>query len=124
MKLFFQEKMVDLVTDNSLSDQNKPKNFKYKVRSFSVAYVLAQNSRQLQKGLQQKITTFEQNLSTKENLNEYMNTKKEFNKLHDKIADGVKIHSKCNWYQHEEKYTSFFLNLEKKRTIGGTIKNY
>ena len=85
---------------------------------------MAQRSRQLQKGLQQKITMLEQNLSTKENLNEYMSTKKEFSKLHDKIADDVKIHSKCNWYQHEEKSTSFFLNLEKKRTIGGTIKNY
>ena len=51
-----------------------------------------------------------------------MNTKKEFNKLHDKTADGVKIYSKCNWYQHGEKPTSFFLNLEKKRAIGGTIK--
>ena len=85
---------------------------------------MAQNSRQFQKGLEQKITTLEQNLSAKENFNEYVNTKKEFNKLHDKTADGVKIYSKCNWYQHGEKPTSFFLNLEKKRAIGGTIKNY
>lgn len=38
MKLFFQEKMVDLVTNNSLSDQNKPKHFMYKVGSSSVAF--------------------------------------------------------------------------------------
>ena len=39
----------------------------------------------------------EQNLCTEENFDEYMNTENELEKCYDKIADGAKIHSKCNW---------------------------
>ena len=47
-----------------------------------------------------------------------MNTKKTY----DKIADAEKICSKCNWYQYREKFAKFLLSLEKKKTIGSTIK--
>ena len=30
------------------------------------------------------------------------------------IAEGVKIRSKCQWYEESEKLTKYFLNLEKK----------
>ena len=51
----------------------------------------------VQKELEQKITMLEQNLCTEENFDEYMNTKNELKKCYDNIADGAKIHSKCNW---------------------------
>ena len=34
----------------------------------------------------------------------------------------MKIHSKCSWYQYDEKSTNFFYSLEKKNTLPGTIK--
>ena len=34
-----------------------------------------------------------------------------------KKEKGIKIRSKCNWYEHGEKPTKFFLNLEKHRAI-------
>ena len=34
----------------------------------------------------------------------------------DKKAVGAIICSKCGWYQHGEKLTTFFLNLEKQNT--------
>ena len=33
---------------------------------------------------------------------------------HDKIAEGVKIRSKCFWYQYGEKPKKFFYGLEEK----------
>ena len=51
-----------------------------------------------------------------------MNTKNELLKFYEKIADGVQIRSKCDWHQYGEKSTKFFVNLEKKRAIGGTVK--
>ena len=51
-----------------------------------------------------------------------MNTKNELLKFYEKIADGVQIRSKCDWHQYGEKSTKFFLNLEKKRAISGTVK--
>ena len=38
-----------------------------------------------------------------------------------KQAKGIKIRSKCNWYEHGEKFTNFFLNLEKHRVIQNQI---
>lgn len=44
----------------------------------------------------------QQNLSTEENFDEYMNTKP----FQGKVADEVKICSKCNCYQYGKKYFS------------------
>ena len=58
---------------------------------------------------------------TEENFEEYMDTKNKLEKFYVKINDGVKICSKCKWYQYEEKSTKFFMNYEKSAT-GGTFK--
>ena len=34
--------------------------------------------------------------------------------IYDHTADGIRIRSKCEWYEHGKKSTKFFLNLEKK----------
>ena len=39
---------------------------------------------------------------------------KELESIYDHIAEGIRIRSKCDWYEHGEKPTKFFLNLEKK----------
>ena len=39
---------------------------------------------------------------------------KELESIYDHIAEGIRIRSKCDWYEHGEKSTKFFLNLEKK----------
>ena len=58
---------------------------------------------------------------TEESFEKYLNTQNEPDKFYGKIDDGVKIRSKCKWYQFEEKSTKFFLNYEKNATRG-TIK--
>ena len=35
----------------------------------------------------------------------------------------MKILSKCEWYQHGEKPTKFFLNLEKQKAINTTVRH-
>ena len=39
---------------------------------------------------------------------------KELESIYDHIAEGIRIRSKCDWYEHGEKSTKFFFNLEKK----------
>ena len=53
---------------------------------------------------------------------EYTKTKSELEKIYDNIAEGIKIRSKCSWYQNGEKCTKFFLNLEKRNASNSTIK--
>ena len=42
------------------------------------------------------------------------NVKKNLELIYERIVEGVKIRSKCHWYEEGEKSTKFFLNLEKK----------
>ena len=45
--------------------------------------------------------------------------KNELDEIHDQIAEDIRIRSKCDWYEHGEK---FFLNLKKQRGSQNTIK--
>ena len=49
--------------------------------------------------------------------------KVELKNIYDKKAERAKIPSKCEWYQHGEKPTKFFLNLEKQIAINTTIRH-
>ena len=40
------------------------------------------------------------------------------------MATGVKIRSKCDWYQYGEKSTKYFLNLEKQKAVNGAVKKW
>ena len=42
------------------------------------------------------------------------NVKKNLELIYERIAEGVKIRSKCHWYEEGEKSTKVFLNLKKK----------
>ena len=43
--------------------------------------------------------------------------------IYEKKANGRKIRSKCHWYEHGEKSTKFFLNLEKNGAVQSQIRN-
>ena len=42
--------------------------------------------------------------------------------IYDKEVEGLRIRSKCDWYEKGEKSTEFFLNLEKRPAIQNQIK--
>ena len=44
-----------------------------------------------------------------------MKTKLE--QIYEEKANGVKIRSKCEWYEFGEKSSKFFLNLEKQHAL-------
>ena len=44
------------------------------------------------------------------------------NEICDDISNGIKIRSKCNWYEYGEKSSKIFLNLEKHRAAQNTVK--
>ena len=47
-------------------------------------------------------------------LQSIINVKADLDEIYDNIAEGVKIRSKCQWYEENEKSIKYFLNLEKK----------
>ena len=71
--------------------------------------------------LEYKLKNLNNNLTSEENRKLYNNYKNELETIYDHIADGIKIRSKCEWYEHGEKSTKFFLNLDKKQDVQNRI---
>ena len=48
------------------------------------------------------------------NLGKYDSIKNELDAIYDHIAEGFRIRTKCDWYEHGEKSAILFLNLENQ----------
>ena len=55
------------------------------------------------------------------NHEEYNNCKTHLEQIDKIMANGIKIRSKFEWYEQEEKSSKLFLNLEKSHAIQGQI---
>ena len=44
------------------------------------------------------------------------------NTIYNEISAGIKIRSRCEWYEFGEKFNNFFLNLEKHFVSQNTVK--
>ena len=69
-----------------------------------------------------KIYNLEQDNDSVEKFEEYDKMRSELEKVYDKIAENVKIRSKCYCYQYGEKSTKLLYGLEKKNATCGIIK--
>ena len=62
--------------------------------------------------LENKFKKFEQNPDCVFDRN-YLDYKNKLEQIYEEKANGVKIRSKCEWYEFREKSPKFFPNLEK-----------
>ena len=70
--------------------------------------------------LENKLKKLENNANCMENL-EYIDCRNKLDKIYEQKINGIRIRSKYNWYEHGEKSSNFFLNLEKIRSTHSTI---
>ena len=54
---------------------------------------------------------------------EYVSCKSKLDQFYEEKANGIRIRSKCDWYDSGAKSTKFFLNLEKTRAYQNKIRN-
>ena len=115
----------NLQENSFFSDHSKWKFLKYKIRKFSISFSknLAKTEWIIQTNLENWIKTLEQNLKN-EDFYAYNLCKLELENIYDKKAEGAKTRRKCQWYQHEEKPTKFFLNHEKQKAINTTVRHF
>ena len=67
--------------------------------------------------LENRVKTFETKLATssdEEIIEQYNMAKNELESIYDYITEGIILRSKASWYEHGEKSTQYFLNLEKR----------
>ena len=72
--------------------------------------------------MENRIKELEQNLISNESLEEYNKVKSELEQIYDKVVEGVKVRTKCDFFQFGEKSNKFFFNLEKQRSANGILK--
>ena len=97
---------------------------KYEIRFFTIKFSkdLAKTRKSKQYFLENKLKFLESNLNCDINSAENIDCKNQLEVIYDDIAEGIKVRSKCQWYENGEKSTTFFLNLEKTKPTQGTVK--
>ena len=61
--------------------------------------------------LEKKLKIFEKSGSRCYDNEDYMAFKIKLDNIYDKEVGGLRIRSKCDWYEKEKKYTKLFLTL-------------
>ena len=86
----------------------------YNIRKYTIKFSkeLAKITNKITTDLETKLKHFEKHENYVDNI-DYQVCKQQLDEIYEKKAKGIKIRSKCNWYEHGEKSTNFFLNLEK-----------
>ena len=92
---------------------------KYKCREFSWSYSIkkAKERKSRRILLEKRIAELESLISSsssQELLNEHNECKSDLETLDDYITAGIILRSKSDWYEHGEKSSKYFLNLEKR----------
>ena len=60
------------------------------------------------KDLKSELKILEKNLNIADHFRRYVIYENILDVIHEPIAEGLKIRRKCQWYEHGEKFTSFF----------------
>ena len=95
---------------------------KYNIRNYTIKFSkeLAKNTNKTITDLETELKRYEKHENYVDNI-DYKVCKQQLDDIYEKKAKGIKIRRKCNWYEHGEKSTNFFLNLEKHCTIQSQI---
>ena len=133
MKCFIHDTKKTLLTEDVFDEQSQGGILKYEILKFSVRYskVIAEEKRKKQHELESKLKIQENHeekrkkqheLECKIKIPDNHKCKADLDEIYDNIPERVKISSKCQWYEGNEKSTKYFLNLEKKHAEKSTIR--
>ena len=109
MKKFILDTLNELFTENILDDQVKWEYLKYNIRKYTIKFSkeLAKNTNKTIDDLETKLKHYEKHENYVDNI-DYKVCKLQLDEIYEKKAKGIRIRSKCNWYEHGEKSTKFF----------------
>ena len=88
---------------------------KYKIRKFTINFSkkLVKEENKDRNYLEKELKKIEKKLNNFQAYEYYLECKQKLQKIYTKNVNGIRIRSKCNWYENGEKSSKFFLNLEK-----------
>ena len=100
---------------------------KYRLRQLAMEYSKqkAHKCKCWRSFLEKKVKTLELEItaeSSEELLVEYHTYKNELESIYNYITEGIILRSKVDWYEHGEKSSKYFLNLEKRNKAKSHIR--
>ena len=110
---------VEQITDEELCSEY----IKYEIRKFFIRL-----SNEKAKETRAEIITLENKFKNLEKKPDcifdcnYLDYKNKLEQICEERANGVKIRSKCEWYEFGEKSSKFFLNLEKQHALISQVR--
>ena len=110
---------AEQITDEQLCWQYT----KYEIRKFSIRFS-KENAKKITVKtvtLKNKSKELEQNSDSIFDRN-YLDYKNKLEQVYEEKANGVKIRSRYEWYEFEEKSSKFFFNLEKQHTLLNQVR--
>ena len=124
MKTLIKHVLNNLDQDSIVDPQFHWEYLKYEIRTLSIHFSkgIARKMKTERTFLENKLKTLEDSSSFVNNP-EYTETNEKLDKIYQEKTNGIRIRSKCNWYEHGEKSSIFFLNLEKSRAVQNQIRN-
>ena len=124
MKFHIKSILETLEIEGTRDPQVRWEFLKYEIRKFSIEFskLQAENTKKEKLFLENKLKKLENNTNYIEN-SEYIDCRNKLDKIYEQKINGIRIRSKCDWYEYGEKSSKFFLNLEKTRSTQSTIRN-
>ena len=122
----FKINLRDFIKNTKLNFNDTQLNWellKYEIRKFiiSCSKVIAKEERTRRLKLENALKFLENNLTDNLKKQQY-GLKCELDGIYDKIAECVRVRSRCQQYEEGEKSNKFFLNLEKVRGSQGKVR--
>ena len=124
MKFHIKSTLETLEIEGIRDPQVRWEFLKYEIRKFSIEFskLQAQNTKKEKMFLENKLKKLENNTNCMENL-EYIDCRNKLDKIYEQKINGMRIRSKCDWYEYGAKSSEFFLNLEKSRAVQSTTQS-
>ena len=97
---------------------------KYKVREFSKQYLVdkAKEQKAKRNKLELRVKVLISSNAEETVIQEYYDCKHQLEKIYNYITQGIILRSKVDWYEHGEKSSKYFLNLEKRNKAKSHIR--
>ena len=105
MKKFISDTLNDIFNENVLDDQVKWEHLKYNIRKYTINFSkkLAKNTNKKIVDLETKLKHFEKYYENYVDNIDYKVFTQQLDVIYEEKAKGIKIRSKCNWYELGEK---------------------
>ena len=118
IKTFIKHELDNLDQDNIVDPQFSWEYLKYKIRKFSIHFSkgIVRNKKTERMHLKNKFKNLENSPSFVDKP-EYIEINGKLDKIYQEKTNAIRIRNKCNSYEHGEKSSNFFLNLEKSRAV-------